>query len=92
MPPYKDNSKERKFQTWYKLHAKKLGINEDPDDPLHFYDYRGAYDEGVEPEYMEDHKQFEWPDRFKIEGHPTKGMTPEEAGVVNEQQKKRRYK
>jgi len=31
---------EKQFQFWYKHWAKKTGINPDPDDPKHYYDYR----------------------------------------------------
>jgi hypothetical protein len=31
------------FRSWYKKHADKLGLAPDPDDPLHYYDWRGAY-------------------------------------------------
>ena len=63
---FKDAKKERKFQTWYKLWAGRLGINKDPDEPEHYYDYRGAYDAGAEP-----NEEGHWPSKFKRKGHPS---------------------
>ena len=56
---------ERAFQLWYKGYAKKLGLNEDPDAPGHFYDYRKAYQEGARP-----NKEGHWPSKYKLKGHP----------------------
>lgn len=56
---------EVEFQKWYAKHAKRLGINPNPDDPNHFYDYRAAYRSGAEPG-PDNH----WPSAFKLEGHP----------------------
>ena len=60
-----DPVQEQYFQKWYAGHAKKLGINPDPDDPEHYYDYRAAYKEGVGPG-----EDGHWDSRFKVEGHP----------------------
>jgi len=54
------------FTTWYAKHAKQLGLNPDPDDPKHFYDYRAAFKAGVEPD-----EKGHWPDTYKLPGHPT---------------------
>ena len=56
---------ENAFQSWYGSHAKTLGLNPNPDDPRHFYDYRAAYQAGAEP-VSDGH----WPSQFKLEGHP----------------------
>jgi len=56
---------ERAFQLWYRKHAKKWGLNEDPDDPRHWYDYRKAYMEGAEPD-----ETGHWPSKYKRIGHP----------------------
>lgn len=53
------------FDKWYEDRAKKLGLNPNPDDPRHFYDYRAAYDAGAEPD-----STGHWPSEFKREGHP----------------------
>jgi len=72
-----DEKEEAEFQEWYSSEAKKRKLNPDPDNPLHYYDYRGFYRAqkrgqariGIEEETGEE----EFPDRFKKEGHPTKG-------------------
>jgi hypothetical protein len=56
------------YQDWYRKWAEKTGINPDPDDPRHFYDYRAAYDAGDEPTLGED--GYHWPSKHKREGHP----------------------
>ncbi|MCK4240827.1 MAG: hypothetical protein KAX30_04330 [Candidatus Atribacteria bacterium] len=60
LPDKKDN-----FQDWYANHAQKLGLNPNPDDPRHHYDYRAAYKVGAMPD-----KTGHWPSKFKTEGHP----------------------
>lgn len=40
---------EAQFQDWYRNWAQRLRLNPNPDDPRHFYDYRGAYQAGIEP-------------------------------------------
>lgn len=55
---------EESFQAWYKERASKLGINSNPDDPLHYYDYRSAYNSGAEPD-----SSGHWPSQFKREGN-----------------------
>jgi hypothetical protein len=60
-----DDKDERAFRTWYGEIARQQGLNPDPDDPRHFYDYRGAYLAGARPD------QFgHWPSEFKMAGHP----------------------
>lgn len=61
---------ELEFRLWYAKQANKLGLNLNPDDPRHMYDYRGAFKSGVEPTYQPEHKQFRWPDRWKVKGYP----------------------
>lgn len=58
---------EPKFQNWYAKVAEQLGINPNPDDPRHFYDYRGAFRQGVNPDPVSGH----FPDTYKLPGHPT---------------------
>lgn len=56
---------ESKFQDWYSSIAKERGLNPNPDDPLHFYDYRAAFKAGEGPD-----ETGHWPSEFKLEGHP----------------------
>lgn len=60
-----DDTGEGGFQDWYAGHAKRLGLNRNPDDPQHHYDYRAAYRAGATPD-----KTGHWPSQFKTEGHP----------------------
>ena len=59
------DGEEAEFQTWYSGISKKTGLNPDPDDPNHFYDYRAAHKAGAMPD-----KTGHWPSQFKREGHP----------------------
>lgn len=56
---------EQEFQNWYGGWSRALGINKNPDDPNHFYDWRAAFNSGASPD-MYGH----WPSQFKTEGHP----------------------
>lgn len=56
---------EGAFKTWYAGHAGRLGLNPNPDDPQHFYDYRAAFKAGAGPG-----PDGHWPSQFKREGHP----------------------
>ncbi len=61
---------EKQFKSWYAGHAKKYNINPNPDDPRHFYDYRGAWKAGAKPD-----ERGHLPDEWKQEGHPTEGTS-----------------
>src|SRR3972149_10892014 len=58
---------ESNFQEWYKGWSSKLGLNPNPDDPRHQYDYRAAYKAGATP-----NESNHWPSEFKKEGHPNR--------------------
>jgi len=60
---------ENKFENWYARRAQIMGLNLDPDDPAHHYDYRAAYEAGVEPTQNEEGK-WKWPSQFKKPTHP----------------------
>ena len=73
-----NDKEEAMFQSWYKdavyylsSHGQKL--DPDPDNPLHRYDYRGAFRADAVPEYTE-HGDFRWPDEFKLKGHKVPGL------------------
>lgn len=59
------DKKERLFQRWYAGWAAKLGIDPNPDNPQHYYDYRAAWLDGATPD-----ETGHWPSKFKLEGHP----------------------
>lgn len=60
---------EEEFQRWYGTVSRMTGINTDPDDPNHFYDYRTAYAAGANPLDDED---VHWPSEFKDPNHPNR--------------------
>jgi len=65
MNPYLRDD-ERPFQQWYARQAAQWGLDADPDNPLHFYDWRAAYRAGARAD-----EQGHWPSTFKTLGHPT---------------------
>lgn len=62
---------EDEFRRWYTRHATSAGIDPDPDNPLHKYDYRAAYRAGYEPEMGPD-GLMHWPSEFKSDDHPNR--------------------
>lgn len=44
MPIVARRAKERAFREWYAAASKRLGLNTNPDDPRHCYDYRAFFD------------------------------------------------
>jgi len=60
-----NQQREAEFKKWYAAVAKQQGLDPDPDNPLHFYDYRAAHRSGAMPD-----KDGHWPSEFKREGHP----------------------
>ena len=61
---------EISFRHWYQRWAKIMGLDPNPDDPRHHYDYRAAYLAGAEPTVQKEDNKFHWPSEFKGEGHP----------------------
>jgi hypothetical protein len=58
-------NQEARFQKWYGEHAARLGINPNPDDPKHKYDYRAAFQNNSGPG-ADGH----WDSRYKDDDHP----------------------
>lgn len=56
---------EAAFQQWYSGMATKQGLDPNPDNPMHQYDYRAAYAAGAAPDATG-----HWPSEYKMEGHP----------------------
>ena len=61
-----DAFNEDAFQRAYGAYANKLGLSTNPDDPMHFYDYRAAYKAGVLAPDGSGHLT----SQFKLPGHP----------------------
>lgn len=56
---------EEIFKKWYSDYSSRMGLDPNPDDPQHFYDYRGAFAAGAQPD-----AHGHMPSQFKVEGHP----------------------
>lgn len=86
-PTILTNKEEADFQKWYAGISAQEGIDANPDNPQHFYDYRGAWKAGITPD-----KTGHWDSRFKLEGHPnliidgvdTRTGKPVQIGTVEE--------
>lgn len=61
----KQEEEDAAFLSWYLPHAEQLGLDPNPDSPLHFYDWRSAWKAGAEPD-ADGH----WPSDYKLLGHP----------------------
>ena len=60
------------FSEWYRDIAEESGLSRDPDDPRHYYDYRSAYEAGVNLD-----KDKHLPSRFKHDLHPNRYIIDE---------------
>ncbi len=82
---------EQEFQEWYAGWAEKTGINPNPDDPKHKYDYRAAFRAGVEPKISDQDGKYHWNSKFKDDDHPNlivEGVnTKTGKSVINEEMK-----
>jgi hypothetical protein len=67
-----DDDSEVGFRAWYTDRALRAGIDPDPDNPLHKYDYRGAYKAGYEPTISKEDNKYHWPSQFKDDDHPNR--------------------
>ena len=56
---------EDTFRQWYSPYAEGLKLDPDPDNPLHYYDWRTAFRSGATPD-----ETGHWPSDFKLKGHP----------------------
>ena len=65
------NEDEANFKAWYSSWADRTGINPNPDDPKHYYDYRAAYRAGAYPQPNES-GEYHWPYEFKADNHPNR--------------------
>jgi hypothetical protein len=59
---------DRDFNNWYNEISDKFEYSKNPDDLLHFYDYRKAFKQGVRGPDKSGH----WPSRFKHDLHPNR--------------------
>lgn len=71
-PPPAGGFDEAAFRRWYETWAKKLGLDPNPDDPRHHYDYRAAYKAGASPGLDKTSGEIHWPSQFKADDHPNR--------------------
>ena len=69
--------KKKGFKGWWKDVLKTHDYGENPEDPLHYYDYKGAYEAG---EAIPSEKGEHWPSKFKHDLHPNRFITGKVAG------------
>jgi hypothetical protein len=69
---------ESEFQDFYGKWSKKAGIDPDPDNPQHKYDYRGAFASGAVPKISDADGLFHWPSEFKDDDHPNRFVDGED--------------
>ena len=79
--PYDPN--EIDFMNWYRSWSDKLGLDPDPYNPEHYYDYKSAWKNGVEPTYDAQTGEWHWPSEFKLEGHPREFITQPDGSVLD---------
>ncbi len=65
---------ESQFQREYSIYAKNTGMSKNPDDPEHYYDYRGAWKGGAKLNKIKSGEHMD--SRFKLEGHPRTYVDP----------------
>lgn len=63
---------EKNFQQWYSNWADTTGIDRNPDDPQHRYDYRSAYYSGDRPTLDTSDSRYHWPSAHKAPDHPNR--------------------
>lgn len=61
---------KKTFERWYADLAKKQDLDSNPNHPLHFYDYRGAWKAGHNPD-----EDGHLPSKFKHDWHPNRFIT-----------------
>lgn len=65
-----NDNEEKEFQNWYQYWSTKIGIDPNPDNPLHYYDYRAAFKNNALPVWDSEYQEYHWPSEFKLDDHP----------------------
>lgn len=60
------------FMAWYRKFADTNGLDPNPDDPRHHYDYRAAYQAGAMPVRDPTDGMLHLPSEFKTKDHPNR--------------------
>ena len=67
-----DPKDEAAFQDWYAKVAQQMKLNPNPDDPNHFYDYRGFYKSGASTAIDQKSGELHFPSTYKHDDHPNR--------------------
>ena len=73
----KQDKKGDEFKDWWKKVLETHDYGENPDDPLHYYDYRGAYEAGHKIPLK---KGDPWLSKFKHDLHPNRFISGNQVG------------
>jgi hypothetical protein len=84
-----DTTDEASFQKWYRDWANRAGIDPDPDNPLHKYDYRAAFRARAEPKVDPGDGLYHWPSEFKADDHPNRYVDGVDTKTLDRSQKRR---
>ena len=69
--------RQKQFLDWYQNWARMIGIDQNPYDPAHRYNYEAAYRMGASPGPTTNQidprfELFHWPSPYKAEDHPNR--------------------
>lgn len=67
----------KKFNDWWDMAVKMHGYAPNPDDPLHYYDYRAAFNAGHGIPESGEH----WSSEFKSDLHPNRFVKGSDSSV-----------
>ena len=67
-----DLRNELAFRAWYRKFADANGLDPNPDDPRHHYDYRAAFHAGAMPQLDPEDGMLHLPSEFKTKDHPNR--------------------
>lgn len=74
--PIEAAAREQRFKKWYGQLSAKLRIAPDPDDPLHYYDYRAFHRDMEAGQVLPpDAPGGHFPSTYKLPGHPRTYLT-----------------
>ena len=58
------------FDDWYKKTSNTYGLDPNPKDWEHFYDYEAAFKAGVREPVLNEEGLYKWPSDYKHDFHP----------------------
>ena len=82
-------TQEKDFQNWFKSWSAITEQSRNPDDPLHYYDYRAFFKAGMagqgptHPTWNDELKQWKWESKYKRKGHPAFYVRDKSGKMIN---------